>query len=183
MNFGNNLGPVEQEDNSHIIGASFSNSVPASNFTDTVPPIKVETLGDLEKRILAAGEIANLELDLIKRRTSRNSLIRGYSLPAIINFNTKIINESKNLEDLILKVKKDKINLVSRDNVSGEFKVYAQDYLLEELNFINKYLGFNVSDIDKQDIKNIELAKIKAKGLTRVCDLRYKVREILTGVK
>jgi hypothetical protein len=85
-----------------------------------------------------------------------------------------------NLEDLINKIREEKINIISPDPDSGEFKIYANDYLLEELNFINEHLGLRSENLDAISINE---ANLKARSLTRACGLRHKVRDLLTGVK
>lgn len=169
----------------HLVGGSFINSdLFLSDFKNTVPPEnKKPSLGELEKKILEAGEKARLDFELRKKREARDSFIKIYNKEGVVNFNTKVINSSQNFNDLIQNVKVNKINIISRNDETGEFNLYNNDYLLEELNFINKYLGPEVNNSDKQDTENIKLAKLKAKGLTRACGIRYKVREILTGIK
>jgi hypothetical protein len=115
-----------------------------------------------------------------KGQEARDLFIKLFSNPEVVESNTKIIASATNLEDLINKIRQEKTNIISPDPNSGIFKIYANDYILEELNFINEHLGSNSKNLD---VILVNEAKLKAKSLTRACGLRYKVRYLLAGVK
>ncbi len=154
----------------------------------TRPPVAQSTLPPdlslLEQQIFDRGERAKLEQKLNTKQASdieaRRLFIETYNKPEIVKENTKIISEAKSLEDLIKRIEENKINLISRDVNSGVFNIYANDYILEQLNFISKYI--DLGSIESSAALLSE-AKLRAKILTRSCGLRYKVRDLLLGVK
>lgn len=173
------MGTPKNTKESHIIGGSFANSLPGgpSLFKNTAPPeFAPPSLADLEKSIKEKGEKARLE-SLEKR--NRGLFIGLYGNPEVVESNTNIINSALNLKDLINKILENKINIISPDPDSGIFKIYANDYILEQLNFISKCLG---PDSIESSTVLLSEAKLRAGSLTRSCGLRYKVRDLLTGV-
>lgn len=154
----------------------------------TRPPVAQSTLPPdlslLEQQIFDKGEKAKLEQKLNTKLASgieaRRLFIETYNNPETVKENTKIISEAMSLEDLIERVEEKKINLISRNAISGSFNIYANDYILEQLNFINKYLGPGLTESSAALLSE---AKLRAKSLTRACGLRYKVRDLLLGVK